>query len=288
MRKGLFLVVIAVLFCNAFCITGHCANMTTYSDAYVSFEYDADFLASIEFWDSNMGLEKASYTIDTAMQSDEKFAAPFARISINNTEYGLKLSGFENGIREHFNSDSENESYAMQNINENELFATAKSKKGTSHYCKLLYADDDTYITMLYYDVEGYDKELEFVKHVYDTISVNESYGSGSYTKPENEFVHTRIFSNVLISEQMLNYANEAIRIIESYLAFEIDEDTAQGEIKDLYHRMLSYKTKSGYLHDEDVCSALYLAEYKFDGNSDVELLEMIDELEMLCGLGNK
>lgn len=209
-------------------------------------------------------------------------SAPSARISIQSTQEGLVSKIYENGIAEYYNSDGDFEAYHNSCIEENEIIQTSKDEENKC-YIKLLYIDDDTFITASYTESDTFGPESEFVKHIYDTVTVTESYGPGSYNAPEENFYSENIVSNVIISEQAANYANEAIRIIKSFLDFEANGNNATDEMTDLYSRIENYAEQSKYVHDKDIADILSLIEYKFDGNSDHELVDIVDQLQALC-----
>ncbi len=269
---------------------GQCENMVTYSDEYISFEYDADFLASIECYDipSDDTWRLRLYSIGTAMEIEEKASAPTASITISRTEPALKSEVYPDGIESYYNSDRETQNTLVKRVEENEIMVVPKDEEDMPSYGKLLYCDENTFITAMRTETGKFSEQSEFVKHIYDTVSVVDTYGPESYAEPENGFYYKRIASNVLISNQVINYVNEAIRIIEAYLAFEADADTSKEEMKNLYERVERYVEQSAYVHDADVENILFLAEYDFDGNSDIELLDRVDDLKMICGLEDK
>lgn len=271
---------------GAFGITGNCENMVMYSDEYISFEYDADFFASIERYDTpsedSWGLR--NYSVGTAMEVSEKSIEPIVSITISDTKSALESGLYPDGIEKYYNSNRDNENVSAICIGKNEIMTEVKDPGFIPTYAKLLYYDEGTFITAIRSESEELPEQSKFVKHIYDTISVADTYSVEGYTGPEDGYYHERIVSNVLLSEQAKNYANEAIRIINEYLTFEVDAATSQEELANLYDRAENYAEQSEYVHDTDVNSILFLAEYDFDGKSDTKLLKRVEELQMLCG----
>lgn len=285
-KRAVTVIEVICLWCMLGAIV-QCENIVTYSDEYISFEYDADFLASIECYDipSDDTWRLRLYSIETAMEADEKTFAPTASITISRTEPALKSEVYPDGIESYYNSDRETQNTLIKRVEENEIMVAPKDEEGMPSYGKLLYCDENTFITAMRTETEKFSEQSEFAKHIYDTVSVVETYGPESYVEPEDGFYYKRIASNVLLSKQAVNYANEAVRIIEAYLAFEVDEDTSKEEMEELYGKVERYAEQSEYVHDADIKSILFLTEYDFDGNSDIELLDTVDELKMVCRL---
>lgn len=281
MKKGIAAAFI-IICCACIPITCQCENIATYSDDYVTFDYDTDVYCQLTYSKhDNVTL----YYYSTQMKVDDSLS--LANIRILNIDDFEETNNVEKGRWMDVFSDLETEEYTRKLISDEdfpEIRITIHSD-GAESFLKLLGSNSEK-LAIAQYRASNQNTDASIAcKAFYDSANVNGSFTDASYEESEDPEFRT-IYSNVLLSDQGLNYAKAAIDVLEKYLAFEMTPEEASDQIKSVKTRSDNYADSSDYIHDEDIATALYTTSLGIDLGSDDSVYATLQKLKQLANMG--
>lgn len=280
MKKATIAIALFLISCLGAGITGRCENIVSYSDEYVSFDYDTDIYCELDNYYFNGAL---TYFYSTNMKTDDPYNyAYISLIDIDKYEENNDLQSgewtnhyFSNVTTEHFSQKiiSDNDALEIETI-----FNNGKSVR----YSKLLGFNSESF-AVAQYSIEAPGSDTEIVcKKIYDSACITDIYSNGKYS-PDDTIEPSTIFSNILLSEQGLNYVNAAIDVLEQYLSFQMDSDEASKQIEAIKDRSDDYAETSDYIYDSRLSTKLYVTSLSIDMGSDGAIAETLEELKQLA-----
>ena len=287
MKKNLGSIALFSVGCFVLAIPVSAKNITTYSDEILSFNYDADFEAGIFRYDFTSSLESfpTVYQVEVNMieneeVSDSGFSVQVASIDTFSQKYGdwkkviLPEPCEQSGLK------------SIDVISDDDpleaLFHIDSEEQGEySFYRKLLGYNDDYFLFADYQPSNDNADQNSFLKTMYDSVQVSEDFLDSKYS-PSEEYNRTVILSNVVFSDQAINYAKELIRIGQGYLDFSISSEDAQKQVKDVFDRFTNYCDSSEYKYDSDLCHTAYGMDTDISLKKDSDVSKTVKELQDL------
>lgn len=287
MKKTLVSMTLFSIGCFVLVMPASAENITTYSDEILTFDYDADFEAGIFRYDFSVSLESLPTVyqaevnmVENEEVSDSGFSVHVASIDAFSQKYGdwKKVILLE--------SDEQHELKSFDVISDGDLpevlFCIDSEEYGEySFYRKLLGYNDDYFLFADYQPSNDNADQNSFLKTMYDSVQVSEDFLNNKYS-PSEEYNRTVILSNVVFSDQAINYAKELIRIGQGYLDFSISSDDAQKQVKDVFDRFTNYCDSSEYKYDSDLRHTAYGMDMDISLKKDSDILKIVQELQDL------
>lgn len=236
------------------------AEIVTYEDEYFSFEYDDESMMKITRTCSD-GSTPLLYIASTQMLTEDDASSLMVYVYVID-ENGLQAKKTQEG----FVTISEDplEQYSLRD--------------DATVYRKIL-ALDGNYIA----DIQAFfpiavAEEKDPIRTIYDSFTVNGVFSEDTFASFEWE--STTIFSNVIYSEQGLQYIGQAINICDSYLSASISGDEAEKRMKSIIAALEDLKENGDYCYDTDLYHAVWLKESRFSHNDDAGVIDLKAELE--------
>lgn len=290
MRKGIILGAYTALLVFACGIAAQCEANLTYSDDYIAFDFESDFNCSItctEYDDEHESPRGvvASHYVDTKMYEYDESSA-YVIIQMIDTEKAKELGFYNNGdFVSYFNESAETGDYRTEPSTENELVSTSKTDTEDVMKVKLLYSNDNFAIIASCHMYPRQDEKNEFVERIYESVRLADNFSGEKYEPAEFEYNY--VYCNPVVSDQTINYVNEAIRICGDYLSFDIDADEAKEELAKLQERIANFVSDAGtgYVYDREILNILQYTEYDFSFSDDAGIMDTISELKTVYNI---
>lgn len=278
-KIGVLLAILTVLaLSNLSVLTGYCKDIVKYQDDIVSFEYDADYICSIDLAEDT---DCVRYAITTDMREPNMMG--FLKIEVENKKnYEKYKSGWLGSIYPISAIDGVDSTVEVLNEGDKqEIYIEYDSAEVPFRYRKILGDNSKTFIWADYF--ASFDEESnDFLKAIYDSLKVSDKYLQDQYFYPE-EINIVGIYKNVILSDQALEYSSAATSIIEQYLELRTDSKTALRELQEIADRFEKYAKESEYYYDSDaqrkikaICTWITLGD-------DKAVIEYSESLKSLC-----
>ena len=260
------------------------AEVQTYSDDYISFEYDDEMIGSIEKHSMlNAEYFTIQYYMNTSIKKDDA-TDNYACITITSNEQRIKNS----------KSDGETEMTVRTLISEDPITTQIEYKddSGIISIDKIVAERPDQCVISSISSNDNESKEYSYCKLFADSAAVSDKFNEKGYdysdpvddTEIESEY----IFLNKRYSEQAIIYAQKAIDTCNQYLNMEISGKDASDIFEELAMRTDSYKDESEYSSDSDVYDAIFLKDFCFITGEDSEIIKTLDLLQMIVECGTE
>lgn len=259
--------------------TAYAKNIVTYSDDVLSFDYDSDFVASIDFYDAGT-FTFAYYSASTSMKND--YHGGSLTININ------KIDEFEEPWLDFYFPLESNENFKVIEVLEanddcREIYYESKHFDEPPKYRKLLSFNDDTFIGATY-TLSDDEACNEFLKTIYDSLDTSKGYDINGYPFSD-EWLSVGIYGKYIFSEQSLNYIRKALEIANLYLQFEVDSSSAYSQINEIRNRFEEYLDDTDYTYDIRLYGKLYYLELEIDSENDAALISVINDIKNMCDI---
>ena len=193
MKKRLFL--FATALCCMFSISGSCEDtVTTYTDDIITFNYDAEFNANIKFIEMD---GNTHYSITTNPQ--DEYANGTVLVAIRETDlYKDDSKTWQDYIAPLESSDISSVT-VLNDENNREVFIEPTDTEQFPRYIKILTFNDDKFM-FINYTLSADENCNEFLKSIYDSIMLTDSFDINNYFYPEKTEI-TSVLENLVIEE---------------------------------------------------------------------------------------
>lgn len=285
MKKVVATVLSIALYFSIVTISNAEERIAHYSDEYVSFDYIENVNCDITYLD--MG-DIFNYVCLTKMKKSDIHNISSSVKFYEIDEYEKRNDLQKGKWKDFYFSDLSNEYYDKKVITDGdnpEIQMFYKDGSGDIGYSKLIgFSKNDFAVASCVLNEDELPEESRLCKLIYDSLIVTDYYLDNGYIHDEQNTVGT-IYRNVILSKQGLNYATEAINILEKYLSFAIDPKTASKDIEALKNRCENYSESSDYIYDSSIDNTLYVTSLSIDMGNDNTIIETIHELKVLADI---
>lgn len=227
------------------------ADIITYSDDYLVFDYDNSVLAEIELLTD----DSLTYSIYTQMLvDDEEVQSIF--IEFDKQKDGWNEESF-------YSIDSYDRAISVDVLSK-ESPEICVHREASDQYVKLLGCKRNAVATISFYTNKSGTDRYKFCKGIYDSAHVTD-YFLENALPVEMEFSLDTIYSNVLYSDLIEPYLQQAINICDAFLNFKIESYKAKNRSEALKEELTEVAKNSPYIYDG-------YAHYSFPLSIDFEL----------------
>ena len=258
------LIILICFFIASFSLTARC-SIVTYSDKYLSFEYDTDDYISIYTSETdNEMFVPLSYSMSADMIVDNETC--YCSISL------LELDdGWRNDIAiEHDASIISNDPFEIEYITE----------EGSHVNCKAI-GEHGNQMLLMSFSFSGVgDEGYLALKRIYDSATCSDAFKNSGYSFSSDKSEY--IYRNVLLSDEAIAYAQQALNICDAYLTFQIDASTADKKMDSIITAVDGLEDKTFRKCDQYVYSAIFTSGTYFFLENDAKIVEIKTELEKL------
>lgn len=250
--------IIVILFALFFFINARSINadIVTYSDDNVSFEYDDSTHARITI-DSGK-----RYNISTKV-FDNHIYAPFVMIQASPSEDLKEMMEPANDTIK-----------SVTLISQSPYETAVEFTDGRIGLRKVFETYNNENLIVYFTYPETSSEEYKFCKRIYDSIKASTSFTEQGFSIVSDEYTHV-VFDNVLYSPDVRPYVEQAINVCNMFLNAQIDENEAEERFKSLKSGMEKCAEQSGYYFDQWIYLPSIVSKY-----SDGTIIEIRTELE--------
>lgn len=256
------------------------AEIQTYLDSYVSFQYDDEMIGEISKTETGDPVY-VMYEVNTSIKKNDP-DVNYANLTISTNPYII------NSITDEF----ENQKRTI--ISEDPLQVSIEylDHPGTQTIVTVIGTHEDQAVTTSITSNNRESKNYEYCKQFIDSITLSELFNYEGYffiTKETGDSIMiSDIFNNKRYSEQAILYAQKALDTCNQYLAMEISGEEAAKVFDELERRTKSYKDTSEYSSDSDVYFAVFLKSSSFKRGDDAKVMEIRDKLQVIVDCGTE
>ena len=253
------------------------AEIKTYSDEYVTFQYDDEMVGVVSKTHRNDFL---SYMVSSKYKvGDPTSVAAYVEF--------CKVPSLIDTFLDPTGTDNIHVEIVSEENYDRDLSYADGDVTTTSHQHLDVLNDTDSIIYSLTSNSED-SPNYEYVQMLLDTVTIADEWKESlTIPKPESEYGDVDIiFKNVKYSEQAIKYAEAALEIYTQYFDMKMDGEEAAKKIEELENRTKSYKDTSEYAYDSDVFYAIFLDSSSFRNGKDADLMESKEKLEAIIASG--
>ena len=256
------------------------AEIQTYSDDYISFEYDDEMLGEIiKRISYDLDYDHIEYSVSTRIKSNQE----------SGTTVRMMVTSSPNIIESLF-TEGDNDEYTITLESDDPLTSRIdfKAENGGTNFCKVLAKRNDQYVITIIATSELDSERYNVCKHIVDSVVVSDNFIENGYIPKDTDDSREteEIFYNLRLSEQGIKYAQAALDICNQYLDIEISGKEASDKIEELRNRVDSYKDSSDYYADSDIYYAIFNTNVEFLLGNDAKIIETRDELQRMVDCG--
>ena len=250
------------------------ADIVTYSDEYLSFDYDDSALANIDLVID----DTLRYSVSTQMLAEDEEIQSVI-IYFDKQKDGWDEEAF-------FSPDSYDRAISVDVLSKESPEICVHREK-SDQYIKLLGHKRNAIATIMFYTNTADTDRYKFCKGIYDSARVTEYFLTNALPV-ETDYVSETIYSKVLYSDLIEPYLQQAINICNAFLNFEIEGYKAKSRSESLKEELAEVAMDSPYVYDQYArYSFPYPLDYELEDDVDLirarqEMQAIIDRIEEL------
>lgn len=258
------------------------AEIQTYSDDYISFEYDDEMIGEIaKRIEYEYDYDYIEYYVRTMIRSKQE-KGTVAKILITSSPTTVDVLFTE----------EDTEDYTVTLESDDPLTSKKEFRKENegTNFNKVLAQHGDQYVISIISTNEIGSERYNNCKNIVDSVVVSNNFIENGYIPKDTQekYEEEEILYNKRFSEQGIKYAQAIIDVCNKYMDMEIGGKEASDTIEELRNRLESYKDVSEYFSDSDIYWEIFNANYYFSTGKDAKIIQIIDKMQEIIDCGTE
>ena len=248
------------------------AEIQTFTDGYISFEYDDEAIGDL----TGAKLPDAvHYNYFTNYKESD--------VRTNRVNIAMKTV---DDIKEYL-TEKQEDGTIPKIISEDPLQVVSVFPDEGTYTRTIVGNHEDQYVISSIFVADENSDSYDSCRRLYESATVTDEFLESGYDfekSPTGMF--EEIYSRMYYSKQAIAYAQKALETCEQYMNMEISGKDAADVFEELERRTDSYRETTEYSNDSDVYFAVSNEAYNFEYGKDAEILETMDTLQRIVDIG--
>ena len=248
------------------------AEIQTFTDGYISFEYDDEAIGDL----TGAKLPDAVHY---------NYFTNYKESDVRTNQVNIAMKTVDD-IKEYL-TEKQEDGTIPKIISEDPLQVVSVFPDEGTYTRTVVGNHENQYVISSIFVADENSDSYDSCRRLYDSATVTDEFLESGYDFEKSPVgMFEEIYSRMYYSKQAIAYAQKALETCEQYMNMEISGKEAADVFEELERRSDSYRETTEYSNDSDVYFAVSNEAYNFEYGKDAEILETMETLQRIVDIG--